>query len=69
MKTKTKKNKSVYIVYRQQSIGNYNVIRAFSTRYKAKKFCDRKNDIYKPEFDDYGYCDGIYHNFSRMKIE
>jgi hypothetical protein len=60
---------TVTLVYKQTDLNSFEVIKAFRDEKEAERFCTNQNDLNLPEFDDYGYCEGVYHNFFTMKVE
>ena len=69
-KAKTKTLKKVYIVFKSQnSFGDYQVVKVFAKKQDADDYCDQLNDKNEPEFDDYGHCDGVLHDYYLMKVE
>jgi hypothetical protein len=60
---------SVFIVFEQSGLMTWTVVKVFDNEQKAKNFCDEQNKINKPEFDDWGYTEGIYHTYSKMEVE
>lgn len=63
-----KKNK-IYLVYKQTDIGSWYIVKAFNEESVADKYCKDQNEINLPEFDDYGYYQGVYHYYQEIKVE
>lgn len=63
------KDECVYLVYKQTDIITSHVVRVFREEFFADEFCKDQNEKNMPEFDDWGYCDGIYHTYVTMRVE
>ena len=59
----------VYIVFEQASLMTWTAVKVFRKEEDAKKYCDDQNVINNPEFDDWGYIEGVYHLYSDMELE
>ena len=59
----------IFLVYEQTDLFMWKAVKAFKEEQSAKDFCDKENAKNNPEFDDYGYCEGIYHNYFPMELE
>lgn len=64
-----KKGDRVFLVYKQTDITTSYVVRAFREEADADKFCKDQNELNWHEFDDWGYCEGVYHTYVAMKVE
>lgn len=63
-----KNDEVVFVVYKQTDLGTFELLRAYKDLKKAEVFCKKQNDLNLPEFDDYGYVSGIYHNYYEMEV-
>ena len=59
----------VFIVFEQTSLMTCVVVKVFREEQHAKDFCDQQNAVNKPEFDYWGYTEGIYHSYAGMELE
>lgn len=59
----------IYLVYKQTEIFNWNAVRAFHDEEKAKEYCKKQNKINKPEYDSYGYAEGLNHDYFEVELE
>ena len=59
----------IYIVFEQASLMTWTAVKAFKNEDDAKKYCDEQNTKNNPEFDDWGYTEGIYHLYTDMELE
>jgi hypothetical protein len=61
----------VYLVFENVGLmGTSFLIKTFSTKEKAIKFASNKakRQKNKPQYDDYGLCDGIEYVVTRVKV-
>jgi hypothetical protein len=65
----SRKIDTVSVVFKQTDLGSFEVTNIFREKKDAEKFCNDQNELNQPEFDDYGYYEGIYHSFQEMKVE
>lgn len=63
------KKNYVYLVYKQYGLTSWEIAKVFKEEIDAKKFCDDQNEVNKPEFDDFGFYEGVYHTYVRMGVE
>lgn len=59
----------VFLVYKHTLIDVSYVVKIFKEEKDAADFCDKQNEINKPEFDEWGYVGGVYHTYTWMKVE
>ncbi len=59
----------VFIVHEQTSLMTWVAVKAFKEEQHAKDYCDMQNQLNKPEFDSWGYTEGIYHYYFPMEVE
>lgn len=64
-----KKGDRVFLVYKQTDLMTAYVVNVFHEKADAEKFCNDQNELNMPEFDDWGYCEGIYYTFVDMRVE
>lgn len=59
----------VYLVYEQRHIFDTSIVKIFKEEQDAKDYCEMQNQLNKPEYDDYGYAEGINHGYYTMEVE
>lgn len=59
----------VYLVYKYTDIMFWDVGKVFGKEEDAVKYCEDQNALHKPEFDDWGYCGGVYHTYDVLEVE
>lgn len=67
-----KANNSIYLVFENRALYNGAiVIKAFSSKKKAEKFAlsMSRRQKSKPEYDDYGLCDGVEYIVAKLKAQ
>lgn len=70
MKAKTKARKKVYVVFSYgPSLDPGGAVKVFAKKKDAESYCKKQNDKNKPEFDDYGHCGGVFHDYYMMEVE
>jgi hypothetical protein len=61
--------KQIFLVYEQTHLMSWKIVKAFEDEQKAKNYCEEQNKKNNPEFDDWGYVEGVYHNYFPMELE
>ena len=60
---------TIFLVFEQTSLMTWTVVKTFKEEQNAKDYCDMQNQLNKPEFDSWGYTEGVYHTYSPMELE
>ena len=62
---------NIYLVFENRAILNGSIVmKAFSSKEKAAKFAKNKEKRQKnkPQYDDYGLCEGIEYIVAKLKV-